>query len=170
MWAHYSEKQSGICLGFDVPRKYAEPIVYIDEPLADPMVDHRQAMKGLTNETFEAALRHKHGGWRYEKEWRVRVPLNKSTDGVHYKEFDDNLHLREVIIGPRCTLAPSDLLEAVTSPPLDVEISKARASFGTFDVCKHELFATHNVPGFRAILARLPAVYVSHLPDDDDFS
>jgi len=28
MWGHYAEKHTGICLGFDVPDKLFEPVIY----------------------------------------------------------------------------------------------------------------------------------------------
>ena len=69
------------------------------------------------------------------------------------------LDLREIILGPRCTLQPGDVVEAVTSPPLDVEIYAARTARDRFAIERHELVETHNISGFRAELAMAPDAY-----------
>ena len=166
MWSHYGEKHTGICLGFDVPADQAIKIRYIDVPRPDPL-DHKQALKGVTNELFEDAMRFKYSGWSYEREWRLRVPLIKSVDGIFYRHFDDALHLREVILGPRCSLTSEEVVEAVISPPLDVEIFQARAAFGRFEICRQELIDMHTKKGFRAALALAKPLYADELPDDE---
>lgn len=167
MWSHYGEKHTGLCLGFDVAREFVQPIEYIDKLLPDP-IDYKKRLRGLSTEVLEAALRHKHSGWSYEREGRLRVRLADSNDGLFFKKFDDDMHLREVIIGPRCSLTTADVAEAVVNPPLDVDIMKARASFGSFDVCQQKMVSTHTTKGFRAALALARDVYHHELPDDED--
>ncbi len=167
MWAQYGEKHTGLCLGFDVVRELAEPVVYIDTPLREPALDRTQVLRGMSDAVFEAALRCKYSGWRHEREWRLRVRLTEATDDLHYKEFDDSLHLREVIIGPRCNLLPADVVEAVSSPPLDVDIFKATASLDSFEIRRHEEVAAHTAQGFRAALARARDVFADELPEED---
>lgn len=166
MWSHYGERHTGICLGFDVLRVYAEPIVYLDRPLADPALPGG-AGREMPLELFEAALRHKPAIWRDEREWRVRAPLTHRHDGVCYLPFDAAIELREVILGPRCTLQPGDVVDAVSSPPLDVEVYAARAAHGVFQIQRHELVETHRITGFRAELALAPDAYWHELGDPD---
>jgi hypothetical protein len=165
MWSHYGEKHTGLCLGFDVSREFAAPITYIDNPLPDP-TPRRQELRSAGVEVLEAALRHKSSAWSYEKEWRLRVPLPQAVDGLHFKQFDDEMHLREVIIGPRCPLSAAEVVEAVVSPPLDVEIFQARAAHGDFAMVKHERASTRTAAGFRAALSLAKDVYAHELPDD----
>ncbi len=165
MWSHYGVKHTGMCLGFDVPRAIAEQVIYVDRPFDDP-IDHKA--KGRADKSLvEAMLRHKFSGWDHEREWRVRVPLGKATDGIHYRRFGDDLHLREVIIGPRCSLAPLDIVDAVTNPPLDVDVFKATTPQSGFAVCRHETVQTHTAPGYRAALALARDLFADELPEDE---
>jgi hypothetical protein len=51
-----------------------------------------------------------------------------STASTLWPKTLADMHLRGVIIGPRCSLTTSDVAEAVVNPPLDVDIIKARTS------------------------------------------
>ena len=166
MWSHYGEKHTGMCLGFDVPRSEAIKIHYVSERKPDPL-NHELELRGVTNELLEEAMRSKYDGWAYEKERRVKVMLQHPVDGLFFKSFDDSLHLREVILGARCSMAPIDVVEAVVNPPLDVEIFQARAAFGKFAICRHELVDTQTTKGFRAALALAGNVYADELPDEE---
>lgn len=166
MWSHYSEKHTGLCLGFDVPRRMAEPIRYIDQPLREP-VDPKKQLRGMAAEVLESALRCKHAGWSHEREWRLRLRLDAPVDGIYYKDFDDELHLREVIMGPRCSLELDEVQRAVSNPPMDVEIFRAQASHGAFEVCRHLEATPQTVRGFRARLAKARDLFDHDLPDED---
>ena len=166
MWSHYGEKHTGLCLGFDVDGEFAAPMTYIDQLLPDP-TDQGRELRSATSEILEAALRYKSSVWRHEKEWRLRVPLPQSIDGLCFKKFDDHMHLREVIIGPKCSLTPADVVEAVVNPPMDVEIFQARTAFGSFEMCKHERISTHTATGFRAALRLAKDVYAHELPENE---
>ncbi len=166
MWSHYGEKHTGMCLGFDVPRQMAEPVQYIDRPLRDPL-DPRKELRGMSTDVLESALRCKYVGWSHEREWRLRARLESAIDGIHYKDFDDELHLREVIIGARCSLSATDVEPAVSNPPLDVEIFQAQRAHGAFEVCRHLEATPRTVNGFRARLALARDVFDDDLPDED---
>ena len=158
LWTHYAERHAGMCLGFDVPVASTTKIEYIDQPLA--------VGKKLSTGDVAAALALKPAAWRHERERQVRVALETPVDGVHFRSFDDDLHLREVILGSRCPLLPHEIVDAVTNPPLDVDIFKARASAASFDVCKHEKVATHQTAGYRATLANARHVFADEVPED----
>ena len=158
LWTQYAERHTGMCLGFDIPVASTTKIDYIDAP--------RPVGKKLSKSDVAAALTMKPTAWRHEQERQVRVPLEQSVDGIYYRSFDDDLHLREVILGSRCPLSPHEIAEAVTNPPLDVDIFKARPSHASFDVCRHEKIATHQAVGYRASLAVARGVFADELPDD----
>lgn len=166
MWSSYGDKHTGICLGFDVLRDYARPVIYIDEPLAAPPLDGPSSHADVAVSALEAvALRYKHAGWRDEREWRVRAPLGQPHDDLSFQPFDDAIHLREVILGARCSLQPADVVKAVTAPPLDVEIFAARACYGRFEIERHELVSTHTITGYRERLMQAEPVYTSAFGD-----
>ena len=169
MWSSYGDKHTGICLGFDVLRAYAEPVTYLDKPLAPPQLHGPASHPDVAVAALEAvALRYKHAGWRREREWRVRAPLTHPHDGLYYQAFDDAIHLREVILGARCPLQPADVVQAVNSPPLDVEIFAARAGYGRFEIERHELVSPHTITGYRQRLLQAEAVYASAFDDLDE--
>lgn len=167
MWSQYGERHTGLCLGFDVAAEFARPIEYIDRPLPDP-IPRRGSLRQPDPAVIEAALRYKHGGWRHEREWRLRVRLDQASDGLFYKAFDEDLHLREVIIGPRCPFSIGDVAEAIVNPPLDVDIIQAEVSGPAFEVRQHEKVSTHTTRGFRAILSRARDAYHHELSDEDE--
>jgi hypothetical protein len=166
MWSHYGEKHSGMCLGFDVPIGLAEPVTYVDKLLTDP-ADPKKELRGTSQRVLESALRFKYSGWSYEREWRLRARLPSPEEGLYYKEFDDDLHLREVIIGVRCPLSTDDVAKAVSNPPLDVEIFKAQTAHDEFAVSRHQEIPHRTVAGFRARLARARDVFHDDLPDEE---
>ena len=108
MWSTYAEKHGGLCLGFDVATDFAMPVEYIEKPLAG-MAALRKQLRRSGPEVIEAALRFKQSAWSHEREWRLRVELGEATDGLYFKKFDDDLHLRQVIIGAQCTLSIGDM-------------------------------------------------------------
>ena len=165
MWSHYGEKHSGMCLGFDVPQAEAIRIRYISSLKPDPF-EHKRAARGAASQALEDALHCKHRAWSHEKEWRMQVPLSNPVDGLFYKPFDGLLHLREVILGAKCSMTPAEVARAVINPPLDVEVFQARAELGSFAMCRHELIDTHTRTGFRAALALASPAYAHDLPDE----
>ena len=166
MWAHYAEKHTGLVLGFDVDVVETDKVKYIEELLPSPMSDGVE--NWMTTEVYMAAIQNKYIGWSYEREWRLRRPLPIPVDGIHYKPFDEELVLREVIIGERCTLKPFDVADAVgAQTPWDVKVKKARAAFGRFEICTDRRVRTLVLPGIgkeRREALQLAAVLRSHLP------
>ena len=166
MWSQYSDKHTGLCLGFDVPSEMAAPIKYIKHPLRHPADPHK-ALRDAPADVLESALRFKYAGWRHEREWRLRVRLGEPVDGIHYKSFDTDLHLREVVIGARCSLSVEEFERAVSNPPLDVDIFQAQAAHGAFEICRHLEATPKTVKGFRARLALAKDVFADELPDEE---
>ena len=153
LWSGFGDRHRGICLGFDVPRRRVRRVTYVSRPPALP------AVAGARKQALSEALTRKDKAWRHEREWQWTVPLGHAHDGLYFRPFDDELHLREIILGARCTLDPLDIVDAVTNPPLDVEIFKARPAHDRFEVCRHELIDTHVAKGFRAGLEQSPDLY-----------
>ena len=144
----------------------AQPIEYIEHPLNHP-ADPRTALRNASADVLESALRFKFAGWRHEREWRLRVRLGDPVDGIHYKTFDNDLHLREVVIGARCSLSVEEFERAVSNPPLDVDIFQAQAARGTFEICRHLEATPKTVKGFRARLALARDVFADELSDEE---
>jgi len=96
LWSHYADKHKGICLGFDVPEKDAEDIDYV--------VSGLQCNKHSVDRDFMLKLLStKYEDWRYEDEVRFFADLKEvdSKTGMYFKEFDEHLIPREIILGVR---------------------------------------------------------------------
>jgi hypothetical protein len=127
IWAHYSDKHRGICLGFEVPKDRAESIRYVTKRLPFPVPP-------LTMEHSKAMLFTKYMSWKYEQEVRIWATLEDEEDGFYYKDFDDTLRLVEVIVGARCTVPRSAIVRAWIPLTTEIILIKARAGFKKFEI------------------------------------
>jgi hypothetical protein len=144
IWAHYSDKHIGLCLGFEIPEMKGDDVTdacgrvcYIQEPLSFPA-----NFEDLPDSEALAIMRKflftKFAHWAYESEIRVWVPLQNEEKGLHYLEFDEKLHLAEVIIGARCTLTRAAIAQALGTLAGEVKIIKARAAYDGFRMVEDE--------------------------------
>ena len=133
LWAHYSDKHRGICLGFDVNDDWT-PVTYVSA---------RVPWREPDQEFMQQLLFTKFAGWEYEDEVRKYARRDEEENGIYFADFDENLNLREVIVGHRCCVERSEILAALTSYSKPVDIIKARLSYTSFEVVK-------DVNGFRS--------------------
>jgi hypothetical protein len=132
-WSHYAERHHGLCLGFNIPDGHAAKVNYRHKRLP---VD-RALLEGSDAEAFmRTVVSTKFSHWRYENEVRLFVSLEDrdAETGLWFREFDDELALREVIVGAACDVARSDLAEALGDLNESVTKRKARLSFQRFAV------------------------------------
>jgi hypothetical protein len=103
MWSHYAAAHTGVCLAFDIraDKNHDLDVHY------QPNVWKIRRREDVNLDLVTRLLHTKHESWSYEQEVRSFVGLNDPPDekGRHWKDFDDNLQLRAVIIGAQC--APS---------------------------------------------------------------
>jgi hypothetical protein len=103
LWAHYAEKHKGIALGFEIPEGRLLEVTYTPDEirtkfeLSNDPNDNEQKFLDLATIKFHE--------WKYEKEYRLLVPLKdcKYQNGYYYKYFGNNLKLSEIVFGCRCT-------------------------------------------------------------------
>ena len=130
LWSHYAGKHEGICLGFDVKRgKDVQEVCYEEKRLR--MVKGKLS---IPENMKEKLLRTKYGGWQYEKELRRFVDLSKTKreHGLYFQPFDEDLRLKEVILGVRNnhSLETIRTLTAATNPEAFVfKVRLERRSF-----------------------------------------
>jgi hypothetical protein len=129
IWAHYSDKHKGICLGFDIPDDAALRVQYVPERLPFPTSPNVVDLQVMLWTKFEH--------WEYEKEIRAWAELNEHEDGFHYKDFSDDLRLMEVIAGAECTVPEHAFQRALISLQ-PVRLIKARAAFRKFEVVEDQ--------------------------------
>ena len=95
---------------------------------------------------MERILFTKFAGWRYEEEWRAWFRLEEcdpAAPNYHFRKFDEDIRLSEVIVGPLCSVSKSTLTKAIRSYSPPPRIIKARLAFESFRVVKDQR-------GFRA--------------------
>jgi hypothetical protein len=132
MSSHYSDKHKGLCLGFDV--KEAPRVEYTPTRLIHAIGDAGRDLR-VTVELIKVALLTKFEEWSYERERRLFCDFEDQVsepNGNFYHAFDDQVALREVLIGHRCKLSPKRVAQWVGSPMHDVTIIKVRPSFKEF--------------------------------------
>jgi hypothetical protein len=129
IWAHYSDKHKGLCLGFEIPDNVGCKVDYVNSRL--------KLSDTLPVEDAGAWLYTKYENWEYEQEIRCWTTLDTPSQGMYFMEFGPLLKLVEVIAGARCPLTKIKILEAV-KPLNDVKLIKARAGFQRFEVVEDQ--------------------------------
>lgn len=145
MWAHYSSKHEGVCLGFDVHENHLGYVQYTDSRLLHSGGDALQDGIGFIDEM----LYHKAQEWRYERELRAIVLLAGPKRPMYHIAFGTAIQLREVIIGARCNFSPSDLAPFILPQETSVIIKKARAAFKTFEMVENKKYKSVTIPAGR---------------------
>jgi hypothetical protein len=133
LWGHYADRHCGLCLGFDVKDDLLIKVKY------QKARDDLRALERFDEEFMKEAIAKKYEEWAYEREQRVfcRLVSPDLIDGLYYREFDDALDLREIIVGPLCNSDRTDL-EGIISyaglPVGSIELQKARLAFKSYQV------------------------------------
>jgi hypothetical protein len=125
LWAHYSDKHRGMCLGLDVKEDVAMRIKYSEQ---------RIPWRELDLEFVKEILWTKFAGWGYEDEIRIYASRDEEENGMYFKDFDNDFRLREVIVGHRCCVERGEISAALASYAEPVKIMKACLSLTSFDV------------------------------------
>lgn len=150
MWAHYADKHKGLCLGFDIEQtQQLTKIEYLRQRKALPK-NYKQDFKSIASELLATCLKVKSIEWDYEKEHRLRVPLQEISDDVYYQKFGSILLLKEVIVGERCTLSINDVKEAVGIPDSDVDIWAVQPANTLFSMVPDKQFGRVQIRGYSS--------------------
>jgi hypothetical protein len=141
LWGHYAEKHTGIAMGFEVAEHIPADVIYAMAPETLP-VDGATGQLSLSEELMNRLLRTKFHDWKYENEMRIFVGLDPATSesGLYFYDFSAEFQLREVILGPRCTLPVDRVRKLVADFTPVVSVVKSRIAFGSFDVVENMAF------------------------------
>jgi hypothetical protein len=134
MWSHYADQHRGICLGFDIPDKYRKKIKYVAK--RQPFSSFEGKSEKTKLKEMDRLLFTKFKDWRYEKEVRISVRLDKDTEekGLYFKEWDEKLKLVEVIVGARSVTCRREIERELTGYAETVKLIRAAASAVHFEV------------------------------------
>jgi hypothetical protein len=132
LWSHYGNRHHGMVLGFDVGRGLLEDVVYTKQ---------RPVLEAVNEETVHHLLYTKFIDWKYEEEIRVFTRLKDKDpgSGLYFARFGVNLRLREVIVGPLCSVAEKAVQDALGQRRRNVAITKARLAFNSFNVVRNRM-------------------------------
>jgi len=143
IWAHYSDKHRGLCLGFEIPEIKDDPksdagyVKYVQH--LSPFPFNFEGMLEPEHESFaRSALFTKFDHWAYENEIRVWSQLTNEDKGFYFVPFGETMWLTDVIIGQKCPVSKAQILSALGSLAGDVKISKARAAYDKFEMVEDE--------------------------------
>ncbi|MCP2223813.1 hypothetical protein M2226_009585 [Bradyrhizobium elkanii] len=136
-WAHYADRHRGICLGFEV-RAQAHKVTYVSERLlARPSAMKSEGPKAEAHVTEILTTKFEH--WSYEDEYRLFPQLQeRDPSGRYFLAFDDQVALREVIVGHRSAISRADIAQALGPLAPQVIAYKARLAFRSFDVVRQK--------------------------------
>ena len=139
MWSHYAARHTGICLGFDVLRTAVEKVQYEEKRLL-PELGESDTPYGLTDEQKELLRRTKCHLWAYEEERRMFVSLADTIQegNLHFRPFNENVQLTEVILGPNCERSLQDVRKLTSEQHPHARTFNARLAFNHFKVVPKE--------------------------------
>lgn len=139
LWAHYSYRHTGICLGFWARRDTLREVAYNTERTD---MGYKGGPINVSSGMHDYLFRVKAQDWQYEEEIRRTVELNRAIkpDENQYFPFDDTLQLSEVILGARCTKTLDYVTSVVrnNNKYKNVAVYKARPAYGFFKMVPDE--------------------------------
>lgn len=153
MWGHYGDKHKGICLGFDIDDSHIKEVIYFPEKMPAE-VDMQKKYGGLNEDIIVNLLCTKFIDWKYENEVRVIIPLEeKDPSGFYFTNFKGNMDLKEIILGPRCSLEINQVTKHLRSYASKILVIKSRISFTKYEVVKNKAIPNyvHGAPNKSVI-------------------
>ena len=135
LWSHYANKHKGICLGFDVDEANLKDVEY-REDLILPELQGDTIVENLNKSLRGLLIKTKYKHWEYEDERRLFISLDNKEkyDGLYFLNFGETLKLREVVLGPLCSLNLRHVRATVNHHHSGVTTFKARLAFKFFKV------------------------------------
>jgi hypothetical protein len=126
LWSHYAEKHHGLALGFDVHSEILKAVSYVEQ---------RPVLKQINIEVAHWLLYTKYIDWQYEQEARIFTALEDrdQASGLYFADYNEQLVLQEVIVGPLSSITKQDLHDALGTTT-NVAFTKGRLAFNSFQV------------------------------------
>jgi hypothetical protein len=133
LWSHYASKHKGVALGFDVDDSTIRRVRYTAQRLKNIIIHGSDAIDEVIGDFLTST---KFDSWKYEREWRLLLELRKlETEGnLNFKVFGSNMRLREVILGPLCSLSLKRIRRLVDEHHKNVVTFKARLANRSFRI------------------------------------
>ncbi|SNS98400.1 DUF2971 domain-containing protein [Tropicimonas sediminicola] len=140
LWAHYADNLRGIALAFEIAPTRFHQVKYVSKRPKLLDLGHR-TLDGITPADIKQLMLTKFDAWAYEEERRGFFELREGetiSGGTHFFEpFSDQMALRQVIVGPRCSVKRREISEALGDLSDIVESFRARAAFQGFSIVRN---------------------------------
>ncbi len=138
-WSHYADNHRGICLGFDIHDNLLQEVDYVTERVECTLADIQKSSDKETHKNLiHVMMTTKYVDWRYEQEVRVFSMLKNENDGLFFQNFDQDLVLREIIVGARSDVSRADIAQALGANVQGIDVCKARLGFNRFEIVKNQ--------------------------------
>jgi hypothetical protein len=139
LWSHYGARHHGICLGFNALKTDTLTVKYADARIRN-FVQKIMDKHDINDAMQELLICTKFRHWEYEKEVRIKIPLNKAfpEQQNYYWPFNPNLELAEVILGPLCPRSLDEVRAIVTSLYPSAVTIQARLAINSFSIVPKE--------------------------------
>ena len=138
LWAHYSSRHEGICLGFWIRKEKLLHVVYDTERTA---IGYPTFREPLSDGTKKLLFKVKAQDWNYEEEVRYPVEFHGTIEleGKRFFQFDDTLQISEVILGERCKETVEHVRSSLVHEKYrNVAVFQARSAIGFFKMVPDE--------------------------------
>lgn len=138
-WSHYGENHKGMCLAFEVANDILQQVNYVNERINCTYSDiERSSEQETYNNLFHILMTTKYADWRYEREWRIFTALKNAEGEMFFQNFDQDVSLREVIVGASSDLSRAEIADALGDQANGVDAYKARLGFKQFEIVKNQ--------------------------------
>lgn len=138
-WSHYADNHRGICLGFDVQDDIVQEVEYVTERVECTLAEIQESSdKEMHENLIHVMMTTKYIDWRYEQEVRVFSILKNEDNGLFFQNFDQDVLLREVIVGARSDVSRADIAQALGVHAQGIDVCKARLGFNRFEVVENQ--------------------------------
>ncbi|ECC9552470.1 Protein of uncharacterised function (DUF2971) [Salmonella enterica subsp. salamae] len=130
LWGHYADKHRGIALGFDIPKTMLHEVKY-KEGLSPITIE-----KCKDDAYIERLSLMKFKDWEYESERRLHIDLRNLSpeSGLYFKSFADDLKLRQVILGVKCSIPIALVRNLFKEKNKSVDVIQSRIAYKTFKI------------------------------------
>ena len=136
LWSHYAAGGRGIALGFDVKKTIGMRGVLEVRYENNKLKALGDQPGPISKEFQELLLVTKFKHWEYEEELRVFLSLSEALreDRRFFFPFNQQLRLKEVVLGPQCPATPDSIRKLVHATNPGATVCKARLGFKYFEV------------------------------------
>lgn len=138
MWGHYADKHAGICLGFDINDELLNNgyLIKVNYETEKARIELSEDNINLIQKVL---IENKYKDWKYENEYRLFSNLNTIENDIYYEYFNENLTLKEIIIGYECNKPTKENIEQIRPHLKNIELFQAGLSNSEFKVTKRPI-------------------------------